>query len=391
MPVGGSRSRSGSPGRIDDMPPRKAEGSRADGPDSCDIVRGILAPRRFSLTARLVAVVLAVAALAAAGPSFAQAPPSVADKETARTLMNAGDDRYEAKDFPGALKAYQGADTIMHLPMTGIAVARAQAALGLLLEARDTALQVAHQPPQPGENAKFAEARAEAQTLADSVAARLPSLDLRPSASPEGLIVSIDDVALPPAALVLPRKVNPGKHVVSARAPGFADARVEITVAERATLPVPLRVIAGTSTLPPASTALTTSPAGNPPPIPPVAVAPPAPARSLSPLVYVGFGVGGASLIVGAITGGLSLARTSKLGDECPTDKTCPSNGKGPADIAAATTLANVSNVTFALGAAGVVTGIVGLVLSRGDRHPKAAAAIQPVVGPGTLGVVGVF
>lgn len=349
-------------------------------------------PRRSSLAARLVAVVLAVAPLAATAPSYAQAPPSAADKETARTLMNAGDDRFEAKDFSGALKAYQGADTIMHLPMTGIAVARAQAALGLLLEARDTALQVAHQPPQPGENAKFAQARTEAQALADSVAARLPSLDLKPSASPPDLVVSIDDVALPSAALTLPRKVNPGKHVVSARAPGFADARVEITVAERATVPVALAMVAGKSSVASASTTLTTSPGDNaPPPVAPVDVAPPA--RSISPLVYVGFGVGGASLIAAAITGGLSLARTSKLADECDKPSMlCPSSGNGPADIAAATTLANISNVTLALGAAGVVTGIVGLVLSRGDKHPApAAAAIQPVVGPGTLGMVGVF
>jgi hypothetical protein len=339
-----------------------------------------LPPRRSSLAARFAAVTLAIASLAGAGSSFAQAPPSVADKETARTLMNAGDDHFDAKDYAGALKAYLGADAIMHLPMTGIAVARAEAALGQLLEARDTALQVTRLPVQAGENSKFAEARAEAQALASSLEPRVPSLELAPSASPPGLVVSIDDAPLPAAALGLPRKVNPGKHVVTARAPGFADARVEITVAERARLPVALAMV-------PATTAPTPMPTPTTPTLPP-AIAP-AP-RSISPLVYVGFGIGGASLIAGAVTGGLSLSKTSGLKTSCP-GMLCPAGSAGASDRAAAGTLANISNVTLALGVAGVVTGIVGVVLSRGDKHPPASAAVTPSIGPGTLGVAGTF
>jgi hypothetical protein len=341
-----------------------------------------LSPRRSSLAARLAAVALVLASVAGTGASFAQTPPSAADKETARALMNTGDDRFEARDFAGALTAYQGADAIMHLPMTGAAAARAQAALGLLLEARDTALQVTRLPEQPGENPKYAEARAEARALADTLETRLPALDLRPSSSPPGLVISIDDAPLPPAALALPRKVNPGKHVVSARAPGFATARVEITVAERATLLVPLRLVPEAHPTPPAATTTTVTP--------PLPVAPP-PQRSMSTLVYIGFGIGGASLLAAAVTGGLSLAKTSNLAAECDATRRCPTGSAGAGDLAAATTLANISNVTLAVGVAGVATGIVGIVLSRGDRHPAPKAAIAPVIGPGTLGLAGVF
>jgi len=305
------------------------------------------------------------------GPSFAQAPPSAADKETARTLMNQGDDRFEAKDYAGALEAYQGADSIMHLPMTGASLARAQVALGLLLEARDTALQVAHLPAQAGENPRYAEARAEARALADALAARIPALDLKLSASPAGLVVSVDDAPLPPATLGLPRKVNPGKHVVTARAPGFATARAVVTVAEGATLAVRLELVAG-ATQPPAPT---TTPPGS------------AAGRKISPLVYVGFGIGGASLLAGAVTGGLSLSKTASLATDpaCDTHKMCgPTSGLG-----AATTLANVSNVTLGIGLAGVVAGVVGVVLSRGDARP--AVALTPVIGPAMVGVSGLF
>jgi hypothetical protein len=346
------------------------------------MVQGTLLPRRTWLRARFVAVLLAAAPLVCAGSAFAQAPPSAADKETARTLMNQGDDRFEAKDYAGALKAYQGADALMHLPMTGAALARAQVALGLLLEARDTALQVAHQAPQAGENPKYAEARAEARALADALAARIPSLDVKLSASPPGLVVSVDDAPIPPAALGLPRKVNPGKHVVTARAPGFADARVEITVAERATLPVPVQLVEGTGTLPPGPTA-GTPPVSAPPPVAPAG-------RTTSPLVYVGFGIGGASLLVGAITGGLSLSKTSKLVNDCP-NMQCAPQSTGAGERSSALTLANVSNVTLGIGAAGVIVGVVGVVLSRGDRRPAAAWTIEPMIGPRAVGVTGVF
>jgi hypothetical protein len=310
---------------------------------------------------------------------LAQATPSVADKETARALMDTGDDRFEVRDYAGALEAYRGADAIMHLPMTGEALARAQAALGLLLEARDTALHVARLPEQPGENPKYAAARAAAASLADALAARIPSLIVTVSPSPAGLTLRVDDAPVPPAALTLPRKVNPGKHVVVARAEGFADARVEVSVAERAALPVALALVARAAPLRPVAV-----------PAPGRVAAPAAvPARKLSPLVYVGFGVGGAGLLVGAVTGGLSLSQTAKLAADCNEAKRCAPGTAGADELASATTLANVSNVGLGVGVAGALTGVLGIFLSRRDH--AAAPAIKPVVGPSSLGVSGVF
>jgi len=222
----------------------------------------------------------------------------------------------------------------------------------------------------------YAEARVEARALADTLATRLPSLDLQPKASPAGLVVSIDDVPLPPAALVLPRKVNPGKHIVTARAPGFVGARVEITVAERAVLPVALLLDLDAPASPPMVTPVT--------PVTP-------PQRQVSLLVYLGFGIGAAPLLVGAVTGGLSLSKTSSLATRCDAAKRCAAGSAGASDLDAAATLANISNITLAVGVAGMVTGIVGLVLSREDRHAVPTMAIAPVIGPGTLGVAGVF
>src|SRR5262249_1001249 len=97
----------------------------------------IMASRRFfriaSLNPWIVAGAVALTRLAHVSPAYAE--PSAADRETARSLMNEGDAKFDAKNYAQALKAYQGAHAIMGLPSTGYAVARTQAALGQLVEA----------------------------------------------------------------------------------------------------------------------------------------------------------------------------------------------------------------------------------------------------------------
>lgn len=330
--------------------------------------------RCFALPVVLVALLTLTAP--AAGQSLST--PTAADKEAARALMDRGWDRLDAKDFAAALKAFEGADAIMHVPVTGAAVARAQVALGMLLEARETALQVTRLPGNPRESPEFSRARAEAKALADELDARIPSLQIQLSAKPAGLVVTVDGTPVPPPALDVPRRVDPGQHVIKGRAPGFAEAHVEVTTPERVTVPVLLRLVPGAD----ASTA------GAPPPLLPREPPPREPPRRSgagSLLVPLGFAVGGASLAAAAITGGLSLHLTGELSKECP-NKECPVQAHG--DLVTANTLANAANVTFAVGLAGAAAGFVGLALGR---SPGASPTVQPVVGAGRLGLAGIF
>jgi len=336
----------------------------------------MLRPRTRAPRPLVPAAALLLAALALGGPAAAQ-QPSASDKETARALMDTGDEKMDARDFPAALKAYQAADSMMHLPMTGIAVARAQAAAGQLLEARETALAVSRLPVQPGETQAYVRARAEATALAEKLVGRIASVQVVLDHPPADVAISVDGTGLVPAAATLPRKVNPGTHVIVASAPGFQPARAEVNAAEGAALLVPLSLVPGSGARP-GPTAPTTTPT------------PPAPAaRHLSPLVYLGFGVGGAGIFTAAITGAISLQKTSALKRKCP-HGTCPSDQHDA--LASANTLANVADVGIALGVAGVAVGVVGVILSRGrDRAPAPAASIEPLVGPGAVGVRGAF
>lgn len=215
-------------------------------------------PRRPQLARLLATLLLAPLAPAAAllAPSAALAQPSSADKETARNLMKEGDAKFAARDFAGALKAYQAAHAIMQVPSTGLPLARTQIERGLLVEARDTLLQVSRHPKEANEPAAYAKAREEAAQLAGKLAPRIPSLVIAiEGASADAAAVAVDGSAVPTAALGAPRKVNPGSHTVTASASGYRDASATVDVKEGDNQKVTLKLVAtgggsGTATAP---------------------------------------------------------------------------------------------------------------------------------------------
>src|SRR5262249_21604289 len=100
------------------------------------------------------AIGLAVGAL----PSVALADPTLEEKDRARALMDDGDRAFDAGDYPTALRDYEAAHAIMAVPTTGLWLAKTQAALGKLVEARDTAVAVTRMPQKVGEHRVMQEA-----------------------------------------------------------------------------------------------------------------------------------------------------------------------------------------------------------------------------------------
>ncbi|MBI4705761.1 MAG: PEGA domain-containing protein [Deltaproteobacteria bacterium] len=281
-----------------------------------------MATRAPSRSAALVLLVAVLAALALLAPA-AQAQPSAADRETARGLMNEGAKRFAAKDYRAALRAFKAADDIMKVPTTGLELGRTQAKLGMLVEARDTLMRVQNLPGDESEAAPLAAARKEAAKLATGLAGRIPSLVVEVKGPAEGAAVrvEVDGTPLPSSAANLPRSVNPGRHSVAASAPGFARAEETVAVAEGERRTVKIELQPGESAPEPESK-----------PSPAAAATTPGPARAgpiepegsaVSPLVWVGFGVGAAGLVAGAVTGILTLSTAGKVKDGCQ-DNRCP-------------------------------------------------------------------
>jgi len=327
---------------------------------------------------RLFGLLFGAFLLSQSGLAFAD--PSLADKETARSLMDEGDGKRDKGDWKGALKAYEAADAIMKVPTTGLEVARAQVQLGLLLEARETLGKVMKLPIKPAEPAPFTQARKNADTLNTELTTRIPSIQVNvANADPNQTQISVDGENIPPAAAQVPRKVNPGSHAVVVKV-GTFEKKLEVTVAEREAKVVPVDAKEN----PPA------------PPPPPVIEPPPKHGPSTSKiLMFGGFGLGIVGVGVGTVTGLISLTKTNELKDQCPEGK-CALEKQG--EIDSAKSLGNISTVAFIVGGVGVGVGVVGLIMSRSDAKEKAAPAalhkiekLEPVIGLSYVGLKGAF
>ena len=315
--------------------------------------------------------------LAFAAPASAQ---SAADKETARSLMDQGNDLRDHKDYKGALARFQAANQIMHVPTTALEVARTQVLLGLLVEARDTLAQIMTSVPAPREPVQFREARAQAQTLDASLEARVPTVTVTVSGAAEGATVSlsVDGVAVPAAVIGLPRRLDPGHHVmVATTSTSEGRAEVDLQEGEKKDVAIVLATIAKPTAAPEKS-----EEEEAPPPPPPEAH------RSYAlPIVF--FSIGGAGLIAGGVTGALMLSQQSNLSNSCP-NHVCPPSQYGNLDTA--NMLATISTVTFIVGGVGVAAGIIALIAGKPSAPaPATQGSIEPWIGLGSAGVRGTF
>jgi hypothetical protein len=312
---------------------------------------------------------------------------SASDRETARSLMQEGDQKKAARDFRGALARYQAADSLVHVTTTGLEVARVQVELGLLVEAREKLVEVARIPPKPGDPPVISEARAAALVLGDSLDSRIPGLrvSLRGASDPGKVTVEIDHVPIPPAALIAYRKLDPGPHVVEAHSgPISRKETLELREGENKEVELDL------------ASEPTTSPSGAK--VPPEAQAG-SPSRSpYKALMYTGFGVVAAGVAVGTVTGILAFSRASAAKSIPPSQGGCVDDLCGPAtdsDINASRAFGAVSTVSFIVAGVGCALGATSFFLAKShgpsDGGVGASARVTPWLAPGLGGLSGSF
>lgn len=298
-----------------------------------------------------------------------RAQSAATDAETARGYMDEADNMREAGDLWAALERYQAADQLMHVPTTGIEVAKTQAMLLQLAEARATALTIAHSAEHADEPKVFGDARKEAAQLAAALAPRIPDLQLTIAPASAHAVVSIDGRPLPQLSPALPYKLNPGRHILRVEAPGFETKQENLNLAEGQHATLSLSLDAQPSHAPtPREVAAA-----------PVVPAPAQPARSANTAsrvrAYAGLAAGGALLVTGAITGIVSLTKVSDVRARCMND-VCPESAR--ADVSTADALATISNITLPLGVLGIGYGIVELLLQEPASHD-----LEPAVRAG--------
>src|SRR5215213_23868 len=172
-------------------------------------------------------VLLAVLAIVLAAPAVF-ADPTAAERETARTLLLSGRDKKKAGKLKEALADFERAHGIMRVPTTGLDLGKVQEALGLLVEARTTLLEVTRLPATTDEPRAFKRAREEAKAAADAISPRLATLTV---GAPAGAHVKIDGAEISSSSIGGPLKVNPGKHDVEGSLAG-EEKRTSVDLAE---------------------------------------------------------------------------------------------------------------------------------------------------------------
>jgi hypothetical protein len=290
-------------------------------------------------------------------PAIALAQPSPADRESARALMDQGYARYEKGELRAALEAFTAADALVRAPTTGLAVARAQQSLGMLVEARETALAVLRIPQAPREPGPFADARKAAQAMSDELGARIPQLRVVLKGGEAQL--TIDGASIPAAAISAARRLNPGRHRIVARPASGDPIEREIELVERDDKEMVIEVPLPRDTTAP------------PPP-------PPAPSSPSPTLAWVGFGIAGVGVIAGSISGVLALSAKGSALDGCAGNR-CPPATHG--DLDRAETFGNVSTASFIVAGVGVLVGVFALA----TRSSKTSTGIYVVPG-GAIG-----
>jgi hypothetical protein len=314
------------------------------------------------MRARPAFAALTTVLLSVAISSAAAAAPTFKAKQEARALTAEAKKALKAGLADQAITALRRADELDPTPQSKLDLAAALIEGKKLLEAKKILGDVATL-----RGATFAEkkaAEAAKRSLAE-LEPRVPGVTITvegPAASKAS--ATIDGQS---AALGAESPVDPGDHDVAVTADGFTSFERRLSVAEGAHEKL-------VASLAPAAKAEGGDGEGG----------------SLVPAV-IAFGVGAAGLAVGGVFGMLSLAETGDVKDQCDTSGTCPKDQADELD--SAKTKGNISTIGFAVGGAGLVAGVVLLVVggSKAEASTSRHAPVEPWIGLGQAGVSGTF
>jgi len=342
----------------------------------------------------LVTWLSATHASAAAPEASAAEAVTPEAKSAARDAATAGIRAFQDGDYDRALDLLHKAEDIVHAPPHLIYIARAHAAKGEFVLARETLMTLINEVLPAEAPSAFRDAQAAGLALKSEIEPKIGRISIHVevagsmSAGGEpvagepvagepvagepadgAIVVTVDGKVVPEAILDLPYPVDPGVRKLAVTGENAQGEEVSITVLEGQSQDVTLHIVIA------AKAPLEAAPvpaAVVPPPPPPVSEA----AKATSPWVFIGFGTAAAGVLVGSITGGLSLAKTNDAKANYCTGNSCDPAGAAALDEANA--LANVANVAFALAALGVGTGIYGLVAThkQAKSRPTARSAI---------------
>lgn len=326
---------------------------------------------------------LVVASLLIASPALAAPSPSPEEREAARHLMDEGKARLKSGELARAVEAYKKAHEIMHVPTTGIALARTHYQMGHLVEARDLANEVLHMPKEAGEPPVFEAARKQARDLDAQIKGRIPMVRVHIRGEPAKKL-TVDEVEIPIASLGEPIPMNPGSRIIAAYTADGYEAKTQIALSEKDSKEIELELLPGKAKSDPnASSSQSGARKVTGPSLEGGDGGSGERTGAANALIYGGFGLAVVGLVAGGVTGAMAFSKAGTVKDQCENGICDPSV---QADLDSTKSLATVSNISFAAAGVGVVLGVIGLVLPKSHGTASRSGVFVGLGGAGLRG-----
>lgn len=285
--------------------------------------------------------------------------------DEAKRLMQKGDAASACPKFEESQRLEPGVGTKLNLANCYERVGRSASAWILYLEVESDTKR---------------NGQTERQTMAHNRAAELApklsriTIEVPAGSRVGGLVVERDGTSVGSAQWGLSIPVDPGAHTIVARAPGKKDWQKEITVA------------ADASTQSVGIPALENAPvtAKSEPGTPPSASTAPEKPRSHAQRYasYAAFGVGGVGVVVGSIFGLTAISKNNQSKNNDCQGNSCIAGSPAAQARSDARSAGNISTVAFAVGVAGLGTGLV-LFLTEPKHEAATSASLGAFALPG--------
>jgi hypothetical protein len=290
-----------------------------------------------------------VAILVLLSPRLAGAEgPSAAEKDAAREMARRGAAYFDNGEWERAREHFRRAYDIVGVPTLALMEARALVELGCLMEAEAAYSRAVNAPADPS-NAVFRKAREDATAELAALRPRVPSLRFVAPASGPKPEVRVDGLARADFSAI---SLNPGTHLVAVSQSGVPETWQSVTLreGERRTIALADRE--------------------------------PAARSSSNVLTWTAFGIGGAGLATGVVTGALALDQKATLDRAC-NGLSCPPEVES--DLSAYRRLRTVSFVGYIVGFVGMAGGVALLATHKKEPGP---AKLNASVSASPAGVV---
>jgi len=326
------------------------------------------------------------AALVGILTSVSHADEAAENIAAARTLGIQGVQLADAGKCPEAIEKLSRAEALHHAPTILGRLGECQVNVGEVVTGTENLNMVVREVLPASAPKVFRDAQDRAQKVLSAATPKIAHLVIRVTPANVKASVTVAGKPVPAALFGAERPTDPGTHQVTASAEGYMPASATVTLAEGSHQDITLLLEKDPNSVSalPATTGAAAATGAD------TAAPEPGAKKSKTP-VFIAFGIGGAGLIVGGITGGLAL---SKAADR--PNKVCESQS----DLDSAKTMATVSTIGFGVGIAGVAAGTIMLLTGNGSSEkaatvtkPRTAAKLelQPWFGLSSVGVTGSF